>query len=474
VDWLSLVPPLITFAAVVLSRRVVLSLALGVAAGALAKAGWSVSGLLLMGSYLAGAASQGENTYVLVFLVLFGGLAQLINVAGGIRGFTDFAGRWAKSERRILLLAWAMLPITFFDNVFRILSVGSILEPLMDKVKGVKERLAFVLAVTSGQAIVLVPLGTAYAGYMVSLVRGNSGPAALDSGVSAYGIFLRSLMWNFFSPTMLVLSLGVSIWGIRYGKIRLAVGVREQEFTKVHREKEAYLARLPPEYPSRTANLILPLAVFLASTLFFLWNTGRARAPSFLGALGAADYSASIMTGALVTLGVTVAFFWAQKISLAEIEAHLIEGAQGVLSLLAILVLSWALSQIVRDLGFTGLITSVLARAIPPWAVPVTLFLAGSGISYVIGSSWATWALLLPLGAVLAEATALNPAVVFGAVWAGGSVGDSTSPVADLPILVSSVAKIRVADYAGSALPFTLAGIAVSAILYVVAGLRLV
>ncbi len=448
-------------------------MALGVVMGAFAKAGWSVAGLLVAGDYLAGAVSQRENAFILIFLVLFGALSQLINVAGGISGFTDFAGKWAKTERRVLLLAWAMLPITFFDNVFRILSVGSILDPLMEKAKGMKERLAFVLCVTTGQTIVLVPLGTAYAGYMVSLVRGNTAAAELGAGVSPYRLFLSSIPWNFYSIVTLVLSLGVTVWGMKYGRRRLAVGTAREEFTKVHREREAMLAKLPPEYPSRTMNLLVPLVVFLASTVYFLWRTGSPNAPSFLAALSAADYAASILAGALLTLAVTVVFFWSQKISLAEIEAHLIEGGQGVLSLLVILALSWALSQIVKDLGFTGLATSVLARTIPPWAIPVVVFLAGAGVSYVIGSSWATWALLVPLGIALAQASGLNPAVVFGAAWAGGSVGDSTSPVADMPILVSGVTKIQVADYSAGALPFALAGIGIAVVLYVIAGIRM-
>lgn len=459
-----------TFVAVVATRRVILSLVSGVLAGALLRAHFSLSGLLLTGQYLAGAVAQRENAYILIFLTLFGALARLIDVAGGVSGFTDLASKWAKTERRVLLVAWFMLPITFFDNVFHILSVGSILEPLMEKVKGVKERLAFVLAVTTGQAIVLVPLGTAYAGYMVSLVRMNM-PAS-GHVWSPFSLFLRSILWNFYSIAMLLIALGVSLFGLKFGQKKITVASSGEEFTPVHKQREAFLAKLPPEYPARAMNLVIPLALFLAATILFLWTTGRERASTFLGALGAADFSAAVMTGALVTLGLTVILFRAQGISLIEIETHLIEGAQGVLTLVAILVLSWALSQVVRDLGFTGLVSSVLARSVPAWAIPVAIFLAGAAMSYVIGSSWATWALLVPLGATLAQVTGVDLALVFGAAWAGGSVGDSTSPVADLPVLVSGVAKIDVAGYAGAALPYALAGMLISVILYAIAGAR--
>ena len=115
-----------------------------------------------------------------------------------------------------------------------------------------------------------------------------------------------------------------------------------------------------------------------------------------------------------------------------------------MLTLLAILVLSWALSQIVRDLGFERFITATLAGAVPSWTIPAAIFLAGAAISYVMGSSWATWALLMPLAAVLVQSGNLDPTVAFGAVWAGGSVGDSTSPLLDIPIIVSGVVDIPV------------------------------
>lgn len=212
----------------------------------------------------------------------------------------------------------------------------------------------------------------------------------------------------------------------------------------MHREKEKYLEELPPEYPARVINLILPIAALLALTIFFFWWTGKDEAGSFLAALGAADFAVAIMTGTLLALIVSTLFFWLQKISLAEIEDHIIKGGQTMLTLLAILVLSWALSQIVRDLGFERFITATLAGAVPSWTIPAAIFLAGAAISYVMGSSWATWALLMPLAAVLVQSGNLDPTVAFGAVWAGGSVGDSTSPLLDIPIIVSGVVDIPV------------------------------
>lgn len=213
--WLALLPPLAALVIVLITRRVVLSLAGAVIIGSFLKTGFSVDGPVTAANYLAGAVAQKENAYTLAFLVLFGSLAELVKVSGGITGFIKLTDRWVKSERGVLLAAWALLPFTFFDNSFRSMSVGAILKPLMESVKGSKEKLAFVLAVTTGQVIVLIPLATGYVGYMVSLVRAN---LPEGTALTPYGIYLKSLLWNFYSPAMLLLALGVSMWGLRYGK----------------------------------------------------------------------------------------------------------------------------------------------------------------------------------------------------------------------------------------------------------------
>lgn len=463
--WIALIPPLTTLIAVFLTRRVILSLALAVITGSFLKSGFTVDSLITAGNYIAGSVSQKENAYTLVFLVLFGSLAELIKVSGGIAGFRDIAGRRIKSERGVLVATWALLPFTFFDNSFRSLSVGSILGPLMEKVNGSKEKLAFVLTVTTGQVIVLIPLATAYVAYMVSLVR-----ASLPDGAvyGYYEIFLKSLFWNFYSLAMIGLAVGVSLWGLKHGTLRLEALAGEEKLTEVHLKKLKFLENLPPEFPARVINLIVPITTLLVATIFFFWWTGKSKAGSFFASLGNADFAVSIMAGTLLALVASGIFFWLQKINFAEIEGHVVEGGQSVLNLLVILVLSWALSQVVRDLGFSKLVSSTFAGALPAWAIPAAVFLAGAAISYVIGSSWATWALLMPLAASLIETGNLNPAMIFGAVWAGGSVGDSTSPLSDIPILVSSILNIPVGKYASGALPFAIAGIAFSTIAYMV------
>lgn len=126
-----------------------------------------------IGSYLVDAVLDKDSTYTLGFLIVFGALADVTEMAGGITGFSKKISKWIKSEKSIALWAWFLSIFTFFDSSFHTIAVGTMLSPLLQKVKGSKEKFAFLLSVTSLQLILLIPIATAYLGYMVALVTNN-------------------------------------------------------------------------------------------------------------------------------------------------------------------------------------------------------------------------------------------------------------------------------------------------------------
>lgn len=465
--WWSVIPLIITLVAVLKTRKVIISLFLGLAVGAFIKVPSPSNGFIELGRYLANTIVQKENSYTLLFLVMFGALAELIQMAGGVAGFSQAVGKRVKTERQVLLSAWLLSAVTFFNSAFHIISVGTILEPLINRVKGSKEKLAFVLSITTGQLIVLVPVATAYVGYMVTLVRFNLQQEELN--ISPYITFLKSLPWNLFSIIMLGIAMAVTLWGLNYGKYRLGKSAAKEEFTESHRKKERLVEQLQEEYPQKTANLVLPILVLLASTIFFFWWTGKTAGGSILDAFARANFTVSILAGTLLTLSVTFIFLWMQKINLAEIQAHTLEGAQSIFGSLAILVLGWSLTTVVKDLGFLELVKSSFSGSVPVWAVPVLSFLMAVVTSYAIGSSWATWALIMPVAIGLGRG--LPPEIMIGAVWAGGSVGDTASPMGDIPVLASGVLGISPSQYIESALPFTILGIILATMGYLIIGI---
>lgn len=458
----SIIPAVITIIITFKTKKLIPALLTGVITGAVLHSRSIFDGITSIGGYITDVLADKDSAYTLGFLIAFGALAELIKMAGGISGFSEKVGKWAKSERGVLGWGWLLSIITFFDSSFHTIAVGTVLSPLLEKVKGSKEKFAFILSVTSLQLILLIPIATGYLGYMVTLVTNN----IRNSGItqSAYMIVVKSVVWNFFSWSMLLVALGVTVFGIGFGKFKIGKAKDKEELTKKHMEEEEKINEKVEEYPRRSKNLIIPVAILLVSTIFFFWWTGRKGSPSFFGALSAAKFSVSIFSGALLTIFLTGVFFLLQRISLAEIEAHIVRGGEKVLSLIIILVLSWSLTRVTQELGFNNLVSADLIKSIPKFLIPSVIFIVAAAISYTIGSSWATWALVMPLAVSFSVNSGVNIATMVGTVWAGGAVTDVVSP------LSAKMSKISFGEHLTTALPYVIAGIVMALVGYLAVG----
>jgi len=460
-QWLSVVPALITIIITFKTKKLVPALLTGIIIGALLNAKSAIDGITSIGNYVVEILSDKGSDYALSFLILYGTFSELISMAGGITGFSKKLKKRITSERGVLGWSWGLSLPTFFNSSFHFIAVGTVMNPFLDKVKASKEKFAFILSVTSLQLILLIPIASANIGYMVSLVSANIKNSGMNE--SAYGIVAKSILWNFFSWSMVLLALGVTFFSLGFGKIRLGKA-KDEELTQAHIEKEKNEDKQVEEYPQRAMNLIVPVAILIMSTLFLFWWTGRSKSSSFWGALSNADFNVSIFAGAFISLFLTSIFYLFQKISLAEIQAHIIKGAEKIIALVIILLLSWVLTRITQNLGFNSLINQDLISSIPKFLVPAILFLISGAISYTIGSSWATWALMMPLAAAFSAGSGIGIAIMAGTVWAGGAVTDVVSPIS------AEMANIPYGKHFVTALPYVVAGVAISTIGYIVAG----
>lgn len=465
--YISFLPALIAIIITFKTKKLIPAMLTGVVIGSVLYARSFSDGIIAIGGYIVKVLADKGSAYTLGFLIAFGSLADLIKMAGGISGFEKIVGRWVKSERGVLGFSWLLSLFTFFDSSFHAISVSAVMDPLLKKVNGSKEKFAFILAATSLQLMYLMPIATGSLGYMVNLVTNNTRNMAVAE--SPYLIVVKSILCNFFSWSMLLIALGVTLFGLGFGKYRIGKAKGDDALTQAHVErlKEVREADEAEEYPGKSVNLIVPIAILILSTVFFFWWTGRMVSPAFFQALSNADFSASIFAGAILTLFLSGLFFLFQKISLAEIQAHVVRGAQRVVGLILILVLSWSLTRVTQDLGFNDLVSADMIDSIPIFLIPLIVFLIAGAISYTIGSSWATWALALPLGIHFAVSAGIDVSVTAGAVWAGGAVTDAVSPV------VSRMAKISYGQHLTSVLPYQIAGILLSMAGYLILGLLL-
>lgn len=130
-QYMPLVPPLLTLILVLATRRVVLSLGVGIIASAFVIASgdlletlrliWEQTALI----FVDGGAINTWNAYILIFLVLLGLMTAFISMSGGASEFSNWAIGKVKSKRQAKLLAGVLGIIIFIDDYFSALMTGS-------------------------------------------------------------------------------------------------------------------------------------------------------------------------------------------------------------------------------------------------------------------------------------------------------------------------------------------------------------
>jgi Na+/H+ antiporter NhaC len=421
-------------------------------------------------SYIVTTLSEETNIKIIGFLYLFGGLVGMMNISGGIKGISEWVGTRIKTERGLLKLIWLTLPFTFMMPMFRIMMIGPIVKSLIKKMNLSKQKVGLIMDISTESIIVLLPVATAFVGFMVSLVE--AGIQELHLEMSPYRVFLLSILFNFFAIVMLVIGILQTFWNptkktndSTKNSVEEQIEEEEHEFHRIGIKRELSLVKAQPW------NLIIPVFLLLGLSLFLLWQDGMAKgAQTLFEALSMADATFVMLLAVFITLIITFIFYIVRRQQLNEILYHFYDGGNQMMEAISLLVLIWALTLSAEDLGFSDFISSTLGAFLPAFMTPATIFLIGSIVGYFIGSSWGTWGLFMPLGLTLAVSTGASIPLTVGAVFASGAFGALTSPLGDTTITTASILDLSLVDYARYKLKISAIGGAIAIVLYLVSG----
>ncbi|SFD66410.1 Na+/H+ antiporter NhaC [Lentibacillus persicus] len=464
--WLSLIPFIIVIGLSVWLKKILPGLVLGLLAGGILTEFSVLSGTQESVRYIVTTLSDANNIKIVAFLYLFGGLIGMMNISGGIKGFSEWIGDKIDSQRGLLSLIWLTLPFTFMMPMFRIMMIGPVVKSLMKDMTISKRKVGFTMDVSTSSVIVLLPVATAFVGFMVSLVE--SGVQKYNLDVDPYHIFLLSILFNFFAIVMLIIGLIRTFWS-RGDKERVnkktANDQNDHDYHRAGIEKELSMVKAQPW------NLIVPLFLLLGLTLFLLWQDGKANgADTFFQAFSEGDATFVMLLGVFITLILTFIFYMVRKQSMSETIYHFYDGGNQLMQAIVLLILVWALSLVTEDLGFSQFINATLGSFLPGFTIPAIVFLLGAVVSYFIGSSWGTWGIIMPLGMALAISTDASIPLTVGAVFASGSFGAMTSPLGDTTITTASILEMPLVDYARYKLKICSIGAGIAVVVYVAAG----
>lgn len=466
--WLSLIPFIIVIGMSIWLKNILPGLVVGILVGSIIVSADLLTGTEQSVAYIVTTLSDETNIKIVGFLYLFGGLVGMMNISGGIKGFSEWAGRRIRSERGLLVFIWITLPFTFMMPMFRIMMIGPIIKSLIKKMNLSKQKVGMTLDISTESVIVLLPVATAFVGFMVSLVEG--GISGLNLDMSAYEIFLLSILFNFYAIIMLLIGIIQTFWrrkktGEQNGEAHTDLEEKEHEFHRLGIKKELSLVKAQPWH------LILPVVLLLAFSLFLLWQDGMAQgANTIFEAFSMADATFVMLLAVFITLVLTFIFYIIRREKMNEILYHFYDGGNQMMEAISLLILIWALTLAAEDLGFSEFIGSSLGSFLPAFLTPAAIFVLGSVVGYFIGSSWGTWGLFMPLGITLAVSTGASIPLTVGAVFASGAFGALTSPLGDTTITTASILDMDLVDYARYKLKVSAIGGVIAAGLFIASG----
>lgn len=182
----------------------------------------------------------------------------------------------------------------------------------------------------------------------------------------------------------------------------------------------------------------------------------------FRAALSTAYFSAAVSLISLMA--------WYNVRSLSEGIQVYLQGMGKMIQVAIILILAWALSGISKELGTASYIAELAQTGFPYWLLPAVAFLLAAIISFATGSSWGTFAIMMPLVIPTVFAIDAPLYVCIGAVLSGGLFGDHCSPISETTILSSTGAGCDQFQHFRTQFPYAVLNGSIALLSFLIAG----
>lgn len=208
--WACLIPFILVIPISILTKQVQSGLFVGLLVGSYLLYPDILGGAEHVIKYLINNIVVTNNIRIIVFLYAFAGLVGIIKLTGGIKGFVHLISKKVKTKKSAMVLAWVSTLGTFSEPDFRIVTIAPIMKALSKRLGMSKKRIAYAIEFTANPAIALIPVATAFVGYMVSII----GQSLKTSGIhqSAYMVYVKSIPFNFFSIVIILVGVYYSFF----------------------------------------------------------------------------------------------------------------------------------------------------------------------------------------------------------------------------------------------------------------------
>jgi tetracycline resistance efflux pump len=463
--WLSVIPPLLAIILAIKTRQVYLSLFLGIFSGWLIIEGWNpFSGMAGAIQACIHVFNDADNTRVIIFSALVGALISLTQVSGGVQGFIDLIHKkkLVNSRKRASMFSFFVGCTVFIESSISCLVTGTTFHPIFEKFKISREKLAYICDTTSSPVCILIPLN-AWGAYVIGLL-------SKENITNPIPTFFSTIPLNFYPILALLIAGFMAITFKDFASMKKAEK-RSLETGKTIADGavpvvSADVSSIKPKakVPHRAVNMIAPILTMILMMPLSLVITGK-------GDLTAGSGSTAVLWSVLAAIIVSGILSIGQRIlTLHEVMDYTLKGIGGLIPLAILMVFAFAIGDTCRILNTGQYVASLTDRFINPNFVAPLIFFTSMFISFSTGTSWGTFAIMIPIAIPIAQLMDVNLSLAIASVLSGSVFGDHCSPISDTTIISSMASASDHIDHVRTQLPYAITAAVIALILFTAFG----
>eukprot|EP00903_Cladosiphon_okamuranus_P005358 g5353.t1 len=485
--WLSLLPPLVTLAISIMYQQVLVALLVGIWAGALLVSGFDPLSAFLrtFDTYFVGAFVGDGNAEVLLFTFLLGGTIGLVQRSGGALGLANALKGFMGTRTRGQVYTVALGCLIFFDDYSSILIVGNSLRDVVRTVGVSPAKFAWLV---HGMGVVLASLSpiSSWVGLQIGYTKAVLDALGVSPPLDGFLVVLRSLPFRFFPLFYLLLIVMVLVSGRDLGPMAGAESSSGSGPAPQSPVADSQLqadseggedgggagggAGITPKAgtPLRSRNALIPFAAVIVVTFAGMILDGISKIEAggnevpktLVNILSNCDsVSVLIWASAAGWLASLLLVCGQGILTLPEAMETWMEGMKEVLEPQFVLVLAWALGNVVKDLQTAEYLSGALETGIPSYLLPSLISVLCYVISYACGSTFGTMGIVFPLVGPLAwrlgdgDVEFLHHC--FACILGASIFGNVCSPISDTTILTSLATGCGLGEHVRTTSPYT-------------------
>ncbi|MBJ90020.1 MAG: sodium:proton antiporter [Woeseia sp.] len=430
-----LLPTLVVFALALYIRRPIESLIAG-----------SLVGLIMIhrSGFLVAFAETSlrvmmdpDVAWVILVCGFMGSLIAILIRTGATSSFTHLMVGIVRSHKSALMATWGLGILMFVDDFLNSLAVGSAMRSLTDKYKVSREKLAYVVDSTAAPISVIIPFST-WGVFFAGLIVAND-IAPQGEGLSTY---IRAIPYMLYAwAAVLLVPLVISGIIPALGPMKAAEEramntgqVIPPDARQIEEANESIKAR--EDIKPRVSMFLVPMAGLVLATLYF---------------------DKDFLVGIYVTLGSMALFILVTRLmDMQDTFETIINGFKIMIEPLGVVVAAFILADINGVLGLAPFVVASMEPLLTPELLPAAVFVSMAMVSFMTGSNWGVFVIILPIVTALSNSLNADIALVIGATLSASTFGSHACFYSDATVLTAHASGCTPFQHAITQIPYAL------------------